>query len=99
MYKIFKAILIIIWILDILNIPCMSFLDTTVPINTLAWFLIWIFVLQKRGNLMTNEKRFEKYIKEHCKNCKNRKTNLCDIRIAAIENVIRTKCDYYEREN
>lgn len=48
---------------------------------------------------MTNEKRFEKYIKEHCKNCKNRKTNLCDIRIAAIENVIRTKCDYYEREN
>ena len=45
MYKTFKAILIIIWILDILNIPCLAFLDTTIPINTLAWFLIWIFAL------------------------------------------------------
>lgn len=44
MYKIFKAILLIIWILDIINIPCLEFLDTTVPVNTLAWFLIWFFI-------------------------------------------------------
>lgn len=44
MYKLGKAILTIIWILDILNLPCMEFLDTTLPINGLAWFLIWILL-------------------------------------------------------
>ena len=44
MYKLGKAILIIIWILDILNFPCMEFLDTRFPINGLAWFLIWCFL-------------------------------------------------------
>lgn len=44
MYKLGVAILTIIWILDILNIPCMEFLDTTIPINFLGWFLIWIFI-------------------------------------------------------
>lgn len=44
MYKIFNAILTVIWILDIVNIPCLEFLDTTIPINTLAWFLIWLFI-------------------------------------------------------
>ena len=44
MYKIFLAILNIVWVLDILNVPCMQFLDTTVPINTLAWFLIFILI-------------------------------------------------------
>lgn len=48
---------------------------------------------------MTNEERFQKYIKEHCKNCKNRVTDLCSIRISVQDNVIRTKCEYYEREN
>ena len=45
MTNLFKLIIKIIWILDILNIPCLEILDTTIPINTLAWFLIWIFVL------------------------------------------------------
>nr|DAK92438.1 MAG TPA: hypothetical protein [Bacteriophage sp.] len=40
-YKVLYAIISIIWILDILNIPGMEFLDTTLPINGLAWFLIW----------------------------------------------------------
>ena len=40
MYKTFEALLTIIWILDIINLPFMQFLDTTIPINTLAWFLI-----------------------------------------------------------
>ena len=44
MYKIFYAVVTIIWILDILNIPGMEFLDTKIPINTLAWFLIWICI-------------------------------------------------------
>lgn len=51
MYKLAIAILTIIWILDILNFPCMNFLDTTLPINTLAWFLIWLFIPStKRGD-------------------------------------------------
>jgi len=44
MYKIFNAILSIIWILDVINIPQFAFLDTTIPINALAWLLIWIVV-------------------------------------------------------
>ena len=44
MYKIFNAILTIVWVLDILNVPCMEVLDTTIPINTLGWFLIWLFI-------------------------------------------------------
>lgn len=49
---------------------------------------------------MTNAERYEKYIKEHCTNCKNKDTDLCEIRIInRIEDVIVTKCEYYEREN
>ena len=44
MYKVFLALLNIVWVLDILDIPCMKFLDTTVPINTLAWFLIFMLI-------------------------------------------------------
>ena len=44
MYKIFKAIILIIWVLDIVNIPQLEMLDTTYPINTLAWFLILLLI-------------------------------------------------------
>ncbi|EJA6675901.1 Uncharacterised protein [Clostridioides difficile] len=44
MFKILKTILIIIWVVDILNFPQFQFLDTTYPINTLAWLLIWILI-------------------------------------------------------
>lgn len=47
---------------------------------------------------MTNETRYKKYIKEHCKKCKNKETNLCDIRIFVIDNIVYTKCGYYEKE-
>ena len=47
---------------------------------------------------MSNEERYEKYIEEHCKNCKNNKTDLCDIRISVIDNTIRTKCCYYIKD-
>lgn len=46
-FKIFKTILLIIWLIDILNINCIingiqiaEFLDVTVPINTLFWLLL-----------------------------------------------------------
>ena len=51
MYKLFHALLVIIWIIDILNLNFQvgniwtaEFLDQTIPINTLAWILIWIFI-------------------------------------------------------
>lgn len=44
MFKVLKTILIIIWVVDILNFPQFQFLDTTYPINTLAWLLIWILI-------------------------------------------------------
>ena len=47
---------------------------------------------------MTNEERYQKYIKEHCKNCSNKETDLCEIRISEMNDIIRTKCVYYEKE-
>lgn len=51
MYKIFNALLTIIWVIDILNLNFQigdiwvaDFLDKTVQINFWAWLLIWIFV-------------------------------------------------------
>lgn len=50
MYKLFYAILTLIWILDILNFPQFEILDTTYPINTLGWFLIWVFIPSASSN-------------------------------------------------
>ena len=47
---------------------------------------------------MTNQERFKKYKQEHCKYCKNRTKDLCDIRIFAIDRIVYTKCAFYERE-
>ena len=59
MYKVFLAVLNIVWVLDILDIPCMKFLDTTVPINTLAWFLIFMLIPsdKKRGVINGGKER------------------------------------------
>lgn len=46
---------------------------------------------------MTNQERFKKYKQEHCKYCKNKTKDLCDIRISIINNVVQTKCQFYER--
>lgn len=48
---------------------------------------------------MTNEERFKKYVEENCKNCKNRKTDLCDIRIVVKGDLIETRCQFYEKES
>ena len=42
--------------------------------------------------------RYEKYIEEHCKNCKNKDKDLCEIRVSALDKVTVTKCVYYEKE-
>ena len=47
---------------------------------------------------MSNYERFEKYIEEHCDNCKHRKEELCDIRIFSDEKTVITKCVYYEKD-
>ena len=41
MKRLLETIIFMIWILDIINCPFMEFLDTTVPINILGWFLIF----------------------------------------------------------
>ena len=48
---------------------------------------------------MTNQERFKKYKQEHCKYCKNKTKDLCDIRIFVIDRVVYTKCGFYERED
>lgn len=49
MYKIFRALLTIIWILDVADLEVMAFLDTTVPINTGLWLLIWLAIPVPEG--------------------------------------------------
>ena len=48
---------------------------------------------------MTNAERFQKYVEENCKNCKNKTKFMCDIRISKINNIEQTKCEYYERKD
>lgn len=40
-----KMAILIFWILDITDMPFMGKFDTVYPMNTLFWWLIWIFVL------------------------------------------------------
>lgn len=47
---------------------------------------------------MTNQERFQKYIDEHCKDCKHKNEDLCDIRISYFDGVVTTRCIYYERD-
>lgn len=51
LYVIFKALLVIIWIIDILNIDFIingtyiaEFLDVTVPLNGWFWLLVWLLI-------------------------------------------------------
>ena len=38
-----KIFLTVFWICDILNMPFMEMFDTTYPLNTLFWILVFIF--------------------------------------------------------
>ena len=51
LYAIFKTLLIIIWIIDILNIDFIingihvaEFLDITIPLNGWFWLLVWLLI-------------------------------------------------------
>jgi len=51
LYAIFKAILVIVWIVDILNIDFIingvhiaEFLDVTIPLNGWFWLLVWLLL-------------------------------------------------------
>lgn len=48
---------------------------------------------------MNDQERAEKYKKENCSRCKNRKEFECDIRVFQSKDVICTKCINYERED
>ena len=47
---------------------------------------------------MTNKERYKKYIEEHCSVCKNRDTDLCNIKIWKDKDIIYTRCVYFENE-
>lgn len=55
MYKIFRAIISIVWVFDILNFPQLECLDTTYPVNTLAWLLIFFFIPSARAVIKSKE--------------------------------------------
>ena len=66
LYKIFKGLLVIVWLIDILNINFIvndisvaNFLDQTLPLNTLFWFLLWLFLPTSEGNIKININRKE----------------------------------------
>ena len=46
---------------------------------------------------MTDKERYEKYVKEHCNNCKNRHTDLCEIKASKSSNVD-ARCESYEKD-
>lgn len=55
--------------------------------------------ITKEGVIMISEKeRFDKYVKEQCRNCKNKDKNLCEIHTSVLNGIITTKCEFYEKE-
>lgn len=48
---------------------------------------------------MNNHERYKKYIETQCPNCKNKTTDLCEIRIVDTGSEIVTMCAYFEKEN
>lgn len=48
---------------------------------------------------MTNQERINKYIQEHCNNCKNKEKYECEIRVFQNGDTIYTRCRAYERED
>ena len=57
MYKIFKAFILIIWIIDIFNIDFLvqgvhvaEFLDITIPLNFWFWLFVWLLLPDTANN-------------------------------------------------
>lgn len=47
---------------------------------------------------MITEEKLEQFHRNVCQNCKNKGTDLCEIRISIINNIVQTKCAFYERD-
>lgn len=65
-------------------------------------YIIYVFCsdyITKEGKVMSSEKeRFDKYVKEQCRNCKNKNKDLCEIRTSELNGIITTRCEFYEQE-
>lgn len=48
--------------------------------------------------MISEKERFNKYVKEQCRNCKNRDRNLCEIHTSECGGIITTRCEAYEKE-
>lgn len=55
MYKIFYSCVIIFWICDLCNLPFMEKFDTTYPLNTLFWILVFIFLPSTQIAIQNNK--------------------------------------------
>lgn len=53
---IIRTCILTFWILDILNMPFMEKFDTTYPLNTLFWILIFVLVFPYDINIDGNKK-------------------------------------------
>lgn len=47
---------------------------------------------------MSKEEKFKNYKEEHCKRCKNKKKDLCNITIVTNNKSIKARCCYFEEE-
>ena len=60
MYKLFRALIVIVWVLDVINVPQMEFLDTTLPINFLGWLLLFLFLPTSQSQTINHKVKFDK---------------------------------------
>ena len=56
MFKTFKTIIEIFWILDICDAPFMEIFDTTCPLNGLFWVIVLGIVAFESGTNIKGEK-------------------------------------------
>ena len=58
MFRTFKTMVDIFWIMDVLDLPFMDMFDTTYPINGLFWFaVIVILCFEEAFELNQNQSR------------------------------------------
>lgn len=62
MFKIFKTLLLIVWLIDITNIDFIVngthlayFLDVTLPLNTWFWLLLWLLIPSSEATIIHKE--------------------------------------------
>lgn len=57
MFRTFKTIVELFWLMDILDMPFMEMFDTTYPLNGLFWFCVFIvFIIEESFELCQNRK-------------------------------------------